>query len=63
MSSNPEDYLKEFKALNDPLEKIKKRIVEYRERSTVHKRATGTIQDYINEARKFRKVKPWITEE
>ena len=29
-SSDPEDYLKEFKELNAPLEKIKKRIVENR---------------------------------
>ena len=29
-SSNAEDYLKEFKELSDPVEKIKKRIVEHR---------------------------------
>ncbi len=30
-STDPEDYLKEFKSLNEPLEKIKKRMTEHRE--------------------------------
>jgi hypothetical protein len=29
-SSNTDEYLKHFKELNDPLEKIKKRVVENR---------------------------------
>ena len=62
-SSDPEEYNKEFKELNAPLEKIKKRVVENRQREQVLKRALNIIEDYEKQTGKIRKGKAWITEE
>ena len=62
-SNSPvEEYQKHHKELNTPVEKIKKRMVEHREREDVRKRALETIGEYSKLAEKVQKGKAWITD-
>jgi hypoxia up-regulated 1 len=62
-SSIADDYFKEHKELNAPVEKIKKRMVEHREREDVRKRALELVEEYAKLATKVQKGKAWITDE
>jgi len=44
------------------MDRIKKRIVEHREREEVFKRANEIVDDYLNQTKKIRKGKAWISE-
>jgi hypothetical protein len=57
VSGETEDYRREFKELNEPVEKIKKRMVEHREREEVRKRALSIISEYANLTNKIQKGK------
>lgn len=45
------------------MEKIKKRMVEHRERDDVRKRALELVEEYAKLATKVQKGKGWITDE
>ena len=62
-SSVADDYRKQFKELNEPVEKIKKRMVEHREREDVRKRALDIIAEYAGLTAKVQKGKDWITDD
>ena len=62
-SNNKNDYDEQYKELNRPLEKIKKRIEEYGTRDHHMKKAKEVINEYRELSKNITKKREWISEE